>query len=210
MSDTSTPKKRKTVRLTESQWSEAAALWELGEVTLADLSERYGCTINSISRKLKKIGAKRGSKAQEHRREVIKTVQKSALTDSEITGQRIRDTKEEAYTWAVMLQKAALSEIANALQNKTNLAIKTPALKAIEKAIAIVETGTKIRRTALDMDKEDVDPMNMPDLVIRELTQDQILRLQKGGFEAIVDDDLQGLEMLGTVYDEQSMEPVEE
>lgn len=55
---TETPK-----RLTEAQWIVVSSLWELGEVTLRDLSEQFGISEAALSQGLKRRGIKRGSKA---------------------------------------------------------------------------------------------------------------------------------------------------
>lgn len=61
-------------RLKESDWALAVSLWERGEVTLRELSERFGVTEAAISQGLKRRGAKRGSKAHLTHREVEKTL----------------------------------------------------------------------------------------------------------------------------------------
>lgn len=56
-------KKIETGRLKESDWLVIVALWERGEVTLQELSDKFGTSKPALSQGLKKRGAVRGSKA---------------------------------------------------------------------------------------------------------------------------------------------------
>jgi predicted DNA binding protein len=50
-------------RLKESEWLVISALWERGETTLKELSEKFGISEAALSQGLKRRGIKRGAKA---------------------------------------------------------------------------------------------------------------------------------------------------
>lgn len=50
-------------RLKDSDWIVVVALWERGEVTLSDLSDKFGVSKAALSQGLKRRGVVRGSKA---------------------------------------------------------------------------------------------------------------------------------------------------
>lgn len=78
---TETPSKR----LKDSEWIVISALWERGEVTLKELSDRFGITEAALSQGLKRRGVKRGSKAHFLAKEVqAKTQEEQAKLVEEI------------------------------------------------------------------------------------------------------------------------------
>src|SRR4051812_21461934 len=83
--------------LTPAQWAEIVALWELGEVTLDELSSRFEISPGGISKGLKKRGATKGSRAKEIADRVTKTVLKAhedeALSAAEERQRKINETK---------------------------------------------------------------------------------------------------------------------
>jgi hypothetical protein len=64
--------------LTPSQWAEIRALWETGETTLNELSERYGVTTRTLQAHFAKQKAVKGSKAKEIAAAVTEAVSPTA------------------------------------------------------------------------------------------------------------------------------------
>src|SRR5829696_8810327 len=64
MTMTDTPKRRYT-RLTPATWSVIRAHWELGEVTLPELADRYGVAERTLQSHFANNGTVKGAKAAE-------------------------------------------------------------------------------------------------------------------------------------------------
>jgi len=72
-------------RLKESEWLVISSLWERGETTLKELSEKFGISEAALSQGLKRRGIKRGSKAHLIAKEIAaKTHEESAKLVEEI------------------------------------------------------------------------------------------------------------------------------
>lgn len=166
-----------TRKLTEAEWVEIVELWELGEVKLEDLSERFGISAPAISKGLKKRGAVKGSKAAAKAAAVAAAVVASEIEEAVDTAaerrKRVEETKKQHYEWTTMLAKMAMATIAEAKRAGKPLSAVAGDLKALQSATNIVARARDERYTILDMHNE-VDEKGLPDLVIRDLTDDEI------------------------------------
>lgn len=166
------PNKKVRRKLTEAQWAEAEALWSTGEFQLNELSERFGVRPETLSRRFKKNGIKKGEMPVA---EAVKTaVQEAVIDDATVIANRIRETKEEHYKWSKVLSGMAMKEIADAKKGEKAIAVVHPNLKALQTAMQIVEQGYKSRAAILGIDNEEGGSDEVPELVISELTQDQV------------------------------------
>ena len=199
MTDTTTKQeapRQKHTRLTNKQWAEATALWELGDVTLQDLSEKFGPAPETFSRKFKKLGVKRGSKAKEHAKEIKKAVQEASVDETAVRATRAKKTKDDHYKWSEVISKAAMGEYLKAMQEGRAVSTTLPNLKALDKIMDILKKARDERWIVLGLDKDDVGIEDLPDLIIRELTADQIAELRDGGMDDAVDENAALLEDL--------------
>lgn len=177
-------------RLAAAQWAEAVALWELGEASLTELSDRYGLARETFSRKFKKLGIVKGSRAAEQADMVRQEIVKSSITDATILAERARATKEEHYGWASTMARLAMLHITRARNENRSEATASPALKAINTTMDILKKAREERWKCLGLDDETFLPEDLPDLVVRELTAQDIEDMRKRGFGDISDADL--------------------
>jgi hypothetical protein len=184
--------KAKPRRLTPKQWAVAEAMWENGEATLDDLAKRFGISNPGIHNHMKRAGIRRGAKAEAHKRKVAEAVTKAAVDDATVIAARIRETKEEHYKMAAGLAKLAWSEILKAKQDNLPVAVAMGNLKALDAAMTVMTKARSERWAVLGLDRSDyVDEDALPELLISELTADQIdeLRNRKfGDLEELPDD----------------------
>ncbi|KAA5604422.1 hypothetical protein F1188_16315 [Roseospira marina] len=194
------PGEKKTGRkLTPAQWALAVEKWELGAVRLADLSAEFGISETALSLGLKSRGATKGRRAAEHARSVSEAVSeavretavKDALDGAELRKKRINDTKKEHYEWSAALSKLAMSRVLKAQKDGTPLSDAEGDLKAIRNAMEIIARGRQERWEILDV-PSDIDMAELPELVIRDLTDNEVdeLRRQDEGDGLDVDVDL--------------------
>lgn len=167
-------KKGKYSRLTPAQWKRIGTMWELGEVTIQELSKKYGPAPEHISRKFKELGFKHNARAGEYGQKIKKEVDKRIEDDAKKWADRIRDTKEEHYEQITTLNRLAMTEIALAKKDGRPLATADPNLKAIYRAIQINKTAREERYSILGLDQNDGEDDNLPELTIREMTAAEI------------------------------------
>lgn len=187
-------------RLTPKQWAEAETLWALGDMTMYDLGRKFGVNEQTIYMHMSRKKIARGSKAEEHAKKVAEEVAKASVDDATITAARIRETKEEHYKMAAGLAKLAWAEILTAKQNKAPFASVMNNLKSLDSAVNIIAKARQERWAVLGLDRADfVDEDGLPELLISELTAEQIQELRDRDsteFDELSDDDLQGEEAI--------------
>ena len=175
-------------RLSPKQWAEAEALWESGEFTLEDLSRKFGIAPNSIYVHMKKVGAEKGAKAAKHKAKVAEEVTKAATEEATILAARIRETKEDHYKMASGIAKLTWAEVLTAKQNNVPIATIANNVKALDGAMTVLAKARIERFAVLGLDKDhDDDDDGLPELLISELTADQIEELRNRDFSEFVE-----------------------
>ena len=96
--------RRKYVRLLPSVWAEICALWEIGDVTLPDLAERYSVHTRTLQAYFAKHKIIKGSKAAALATSVKEEIYSAGLGDKDLTIQRARETREAAYKNASVVE----------------------------------------------------------------------------------------------------------
>lgn len=168
------------------QWAEAEALWATGEATLAELSKMLGISMSGISIHMKKRGIANKSAAEEHKRKVTEKVIEAVSEDAGIIAARIRETKEDHYKMATGLAKLAWNEVLKTQQAKEPISTATSNLKALEAAANVLSKLRLERWAILGLDRADTfSPDELPELVISELTAEQIHALQERNFNEL-------------------------
>ncbi|WP_186296784.1 hypothetical protein [Cupriavidus campinensis] len=174
-SDASAPAPKKGTRMTPKQWAEAEALWEAGDVTLDELARRFSKDKSILSRHFKNHGIVKGAAKEEHKRKVAEEVTRQAQEEAAVLAARIRMTKEEHYKMAEALAKLTWKEVLEV--NKTGRPMSTALnnLKALDSAMTVLKKAREERYAVLGLDRTDfVDDSALPELVISELTNEQI------------------------------------
>lgn len=182
-------KKKKTrnssPRLSARKWAEAEALWESGDATLGQLSEKYGLSRQAFQRHFKRHGIVFASKREMHKKAVTESVVKAVQEDATILAARIRETKEEHYKMASGLAKLTWAEILKAKQDGVPVGTAIMNLKALDTAASVLKKVREERYAVLGLDKDVVDETEVPELVISELTAEQIESLRQRSFQEI-------------------------
>jgi hypothetical protein len=128
--------KEPSKRLNESQWIVASSLWELGEVTLKDLSEKFGISEAALSQGLKRRGIKRGSKAYLASKEIelrIKEEKEKMVEDIFIF-------KKRFLKYGEFLMTLTMNEITEAKKSGGKLVSKKPEIDTIFAATKVYKT----------------------------------------------------------------------
>lgn len=176
--------------LTPRQWAEAVALWENGATTLPELAKKFDRHEQSFVQYFRRRGIKKGSKLATIAKKVDKKVEEQHINDAEIIAARIRETKEEHYKMAAGLAKLTWAEVLKAKQDGVPVGNAINNLKALESAMNVLKKAREERYSVLGLDRADsVDENEVPELVISELTADQIEALRQRSFRELNDID---------------------
>jgi AraC-like DNA-binding protein len=163
--------KRRYTRLAPKQWAEVEALWQTGDVTLAELSERFGASERALQHHFKKAGITKGEKAAALAAAVKAEILESELSDEGLLRQRAKDIQERTYRNAVHIQGLIMAQLAVAEKDPTQALRVGSALKALSLASNALERLHGVQQRALGLDRDDVFPKELPTIVFENLTQ---------------------------------------
>jgi Mrp family chromosome partitioning ATPase len=164
--------KRKYVRLAPSKWAEICALWEIGDVTLPDLAERYRVSTRTLQAHFAKHKVEKGSKAAALATSVKAEIHASGLDDKNHTVERARATREAAYSNATLLEGRIMQAVAAMSSSKT--VGQSSTLKSLALAAAGLERLHGLKLRALGLDKDIPLQDELPVLTFRDLSEEEI------------------------------------
>lgn len=175
--------KRKYVRLTPSAWAEIDALWEIGDATLPDLAERYCVNTRTLQAHFAKHKVEKGCKAAALAASVKAEVFGTGLGDMDLTVQRARDTREAAYNQALVVESLIMGVLETMQKDPSKSIGSTSALKALALAAASFDRTHGLKLRALGLDKDSVLSEELPVLIFRDLTDEEIKARQEADDE---------------------------
>jgi hypothetical protein len=180
-------------KLPDKAWAEATTLWKQGVATLDDLAAKFDRHPQSFAQYFRRRGIKKGQDKDKIAKKVEAVVEKQEINDAQLIAARIRETKEEHYKMASGLAKLTWAEILKAKQDGVPVGTAINNLKALESAMNVLKKAREERYSVLGLDRPDaVDENDVPELVISELTADQIETLRQRSFKELNDLDVSG------------------
>ena len=167
-------------KLTPEQRAEAAALWQAGSVTLDDLSKKYGKRPENFSRLFKQMGLVKGSAVAETQKKVAEELSNRVASDVARELERIAQVKDQHYSMSSALAKIAFAEITRARQAGLKIDSLKDTMMTLKLAGEIVGNSRKELYALLRVEEHEKDKEleDLPELQVRELSQDQILEMQ--------------------------------
>lgn len=171
-------KTSKQKRLSLAEWEQVKLLWEYGNHTLAELSDQFGIRSDTIQRRLKDEGIEKGAKAHEVANATATAMHDEMAKQAAENMKRIVETKNDHYRYAEALARMTMAEVVEAKNSRQALSTKDANLAALNKAAKTLEVLRKERWVLLGLDREDGDPEDMDELLISELSQEQIDAMQ--------------------------------
>lgn len=166
--------------LTPAEKAEAVALWRSGNVTLADLEKKLKRRPETFSRLFKAMDVKKGEAAAEVQEKIAQKVEARMLNDAEETASKIAKAKDEHYRMSSGIAKLAWSEIARARAENKPIASLKETMQTLQLAASTIAKSREEVWKVLQIEKfeEEDDDGNLPELVIRELTTDEVKDMQ--------------------------------
>lgn len=178
-------------RLSQAQWREIELLWESGDITLKELSEKYGKSTDTIYAHFKSKGIKRGARAEELRKIADSLAKQKAQEESHIISERIRNTKEQHYKMAEAIGKLVFKEVLQVQSSGSKYREIQQDLKSLHVAMETLKKVREERWVVLGLDKDVVDEDSLPELIMSTMTAEQAQALRDAQEE---DDDFLGID----------------
>lgn len=162
-------------RLKESEWIVISSLWEMGEVTLKDLSAKFGVSEAALSQGLKRRGIKRGAKAHLAHKEVehkIKQEREKLVED-------IFLFKKKFIRYGDFLMTLTMNEITEAKKSGMKLTTKKPELEAIFAATKVYKAIRNDMFHLYDLYNPDSQPNDDLEFNIGVYSEDDLKSLRE-------------------------------
>jgi len=179
--------KRRYHRLSPTAWVEIRSLWEVGDVTLLELADRYAVSERTLQAHFAKHDTVKGAKAAELAAEIRLEVFKNELLDKDTLAARARDVRETAYRNATALEELVMTQVEIARKDPSQAIRVGTAIKGLAIAASALERLHNLKHTALGLDRH-VDEKALPKLIIDCFTDGEIadMRAQQGDDEDLV------------------------
>lgn len=199
-------KRRVTRQLTPAQKAEAITLWRAGSVTVDELAKKFNKDPSTFFRLFKAENVTKGEAQKEHTEKVKAAVEAAMVDDVTVLANRIRETREDGYKFATALQRLSYALIVKARQDNQPIASLLNDMRTLKAAAEVQRITLDQRFIALGIDpNEDSGEKPMPDLVIQELTVEDIQEMHRKSM--VSDEDGIDMEELG---DEALIDPIDD
>lgn len=150
-------------------------MWASGEFHQSAIAKYLKVPEATVSKHFDRKGLKKGTRTAELLAAAEEEMKKTAVEEAALIALRIRETKEDHYKMASNLAKLTWAEILKAKSDGAPLSSVQANLKALETAMTVLKKAREERYAVLGLDKDvDVDEDDIPDLVVSELTEEQI------------------------------------
>lgn len=167
--------------LSPMEWVELETMWGSGEYTLTDLADKSGLRAETLSRRFKAKGVAKGSLGMS---DVVKTaIQDAAIDKNKLRLDKIEKRREFYDTTAVFLAQMTRKTVTDCVRDKKDLAFVEGDLKSLQRASNALSKCYEVSSKALGMDREEIENDELPQLLIGELTIEQVkaIRQQQSG-----------------------------
>ncbi|MGI1988700.1 hypothetical protein [Shewanella glacialipiscicola] len=178
-------------RLTPREWSGAVAMYESGEFTLEQISEKYSVHVVTVQRYMSKNGIEKGSKSNSIKRKVEERLAEDAEEEVSLIVKRTQETKEEHYRICQAIDKRIARELITSGQDDKPISASINNLKALKIMAETLKITREARYTILGVTAESSDVDDLPSLEVREMLDSEIKEIrdsQKAGAQIMGED----------------------
>lgn len=198
----------KTKRLTDAEYAEAKELYELGQMRLAELGDKFGVSRQALSRRFKDDGVNFGSRAHEVQAAVAQGVKAAATTNATQQAalqmeryadkrlEWIEETRVNGYKALKQADILAKTIIKDVLQKKAPVATADDDLKAVHRFQKIL-TENVLTRLDILRANDVIDENDLPEIHFEDLTDEDILSHHREN--GLIDEDTDPNELLAEI-----------
>lgn len=181
------PPKLKKRNVTPAKWAQIEEAWIQGKfATLSDLSEHFKVPVNSLKIRFSDRKLRRGQAIEEYHKKIEEELAKKAAEQAKVLSARVEETREQHYQMATGITKLTYAEILKAKQDGLPLSAIKGNLSSLESAMKILKMAREERFAVLGLNEKetDDDDEGLPELVISELTPEDIETLRSRNVES--------------------------
>lgn len=207
-SDKEASTRKKWAHLTKAQIMEVIELVRAGEMSIAAIARRYQASHKTISNIAAKNGVVFGETRQKVADQIRAELETRAASRAVELAERVEATKEKHFIFADQLTRYQMHIISEAVKEKRAMGTITGDLKAIQFAAQNLKILREEKYAVLGMNEEESGDGELPSLVIKELSQEDIKAMGDRGMD---EDDISVPELEGDAigFDEDLDEAVE-
>lgn len=176
---TAPPTKRKYVALNETEWAEVEALWSFGSATLPELAYRFGVSERGLQAHFAKRCLTKGADAKVLAAQVVARVKKEQADAADTLTERALAIREATFDNASKVERMILERLDAAAADPAQTYAAAAAVKMLGNAAAALERLHALKRNALGITDDDMNADEVPTLVIRNLTDANIIAMRK-------------------------------
>lgn len=166
-------------KLSVKEWTEIEELWASGEVTLAELAEKFGMNASYLSQALAKRGIEKGSKADLYKEKYVEAIEEELVSDAAMNIRRIKETKDEHYQYSRTIAKLIYARVAQAVRDAVPVSTAKDDILTLKNAMSALQLARVDRWAITGLDKEPDAGDEIPVLPIEEFTDEEIKQLQQ-------------------------------
>lgn len=186
---TAPPTKRKYVQLDEAEWAEVEALWSFGSATLPEIAHRFGISERGLQAHFVKRGIAKGQSAKALAAQVVARVQREQADAADTLTARALAIRETTFDHADKIERMIVERLDAAAADPAQTYAAAAAVKMLGNAAAALERLHTLKRSALGITEDDMNSDEVPSLVIRNLTDANIIEMRRRQAE---EDELDG------------------
>lgn len=175
-------------RMTPAQWTEARAMWASGEFTLEQISEKFAVTRETLSRRFKKDGVAKGQSQVDKR--VEEEIVQQVVSNQDKWAERAEHVRETYYKTAETIRNMNLKVIGDAMKGPGAFSAQ-PDLKALGMLISNLEKLRVGQFAITGLDKELAEDDEIPELLVRSLTDSEIQSIRDAQSAPQEDDEIE-------------------
>lgn len=186
--------------MTPAKWAQIEEAWVQGKfATLSDLSEHFKVPVNSLKIRFNDRKLRRGQAIEEYNKKIEEELAKKAAEQAKLLAARVEETREQHYQMATGITKLTYAEILKAKQDGVPLSAVKGNLSSLETAMKVLKMAREERFAVLGLNEKepDDDDEGLPELVISELTPEDIETLRSRDVEAEEDGDEPIIDLAG-------------
>lgn len=169
----------KQTRLTPREYATAKTMWQSGDYSLTEISNKVGVTNTALSRRFKRDGVKKGSYADKTAAAVQKSIERTAAAQAEELSTYAHDLKMNALKAIDLFNRKAYADVAKAIKDGTPVGERLTDLKALAEASKIISQNYTTGSNILGLDRELDDSDQLSELRIKIMTEEDVIELRE-------------------------------
>lgn len=171
--------KRRYVQLTDDQWSEAESIWTAGDATLQELSDRYGITVRGLQARFNQRGFVKGGAGEPFVLDLNELPEPAREIDLDDVSAAARDLRQRTVANAERIERLMAATLASIEADPSKAQRAASVIKALSLAAGVVERLHAVRHEALGLEHHVAAGVELPVILLRDVTQSEIEAVQR-------------------------------